>query len=204
MTEPAAEDVVWRGAEALRPFLVPIDGLEPFPGNPKVGDVEAIRASLRRFGQTRPILLDATIATRIVAGHHVRLAAQAEGWTHVAAIPNEFESEDESRAYLLADNRTGELGGYDLELLHSQLREARDTTGGLAGTGYGNDHLAYLERELAKLRLSEAPPEQFPPINPETLPTDYCCPACGYEWSGAPKPGAADPEPEPEPGEPPA
>jgi hypothetical protein len=196
-----APAVVWRGAGALRQFLVPIAELAPFPGNPRLGDVDAVRSSLRRFGQTRAILVDAEDGRLIVAGHHVVLAATAEGWTHVAAIPNEFADAEEARAYLLADNRIGELGTYDLELLHEQLREARDADGrpGLEGTGYGEDHLPYLEREIEKMRRAAAAPAEFPPIDPDALAVEHRCPSCGYEWSGSPTPGAA-PEAEPAPG----
>lgn len=146
-----AEQIVWEGAEALRPFLVPIDTLEPFPGNPRQGDVAAVRASLRRFGQVKPLLLDAALGTRIVAGHHVRLAAQEEGWTHIAAIPNKFADEEEARAYLLADNRTSDLGGYDLDRLVTHLQALAELDA-LEGTGYTRDDLDHQLAELKRLR----------------------------------------------------
>jgi rubredoxin len=31
-----------------------------------------------------------------------------------------------------------------------------------------------------------APPEEFPTYD-EDLPTDFCCPKCGYTWSGKPQ-----------------
>jgi ParB-like chromosome segregation protein Spo0J len=137
---------VWVGSEALEAFLVPIDSLEPFPGNPRRGDTEAVAASLRRFGQVRPILVD---GARIVAGHHVVEAARAEGWTHISAIGNEFESEEEARAYLLADNRIPELGGFDEELLAVQLQALREN---YAGTGYSKEDAEALAARLAEIR----------------------------------------------------
>lgn len=162
MTETAARQrTVWRGAKTLRRFLIPIDELEPFPGNPRVGDVDAVRASLRRFGQVRPILVD---GPRIVAGHHVRLAAKAEGWTHVAGIENDFADEDEARAYLLADNRIPELGTYSLDALVTHLNALAELDA-LEGTGYTRDDL---DDRLAKLRqlnreTPAAPPGPEPP-----------------------------------------
>lgn len=144
-----ATEVVWHGAGALAAFLVPIADLEPFPGNPRRGDVDAVRASLRRFGQVRPILTAAENASRIVAGHHLVLAATADGWTHVAAIANEFDNEEEARAYLLADNRTSDLGAYRDDLLLEQLDAARKTAG-LEGTGYSEAFVAELDAELKK------------------------------------------------------
>lgn len=142
--------VVWEGADALRPFLVPLDALEPFPGNPRQGDVESLRGSLRRFGQPRPILTDRG-GQRIVAGHHVVQAARAEGWTHVAAIPNEFRTEEDARAFLLADNRLHDIGsGYDDQLLADALRALAETAVGLEGIGYDQDDVDAVFARLAK------------------------------------------------------
>lgn len=135
---------VWKGGAQLRRLLVPIDSLEPFPGNPRQGDVGELVRSLKRFGQVKPILVD---GSRIIAGHHVRLATIELGWTHIAVVQNEFQDEAEQRAYLMADNRLGDLGGYDTELMMAQLRALAE--GDLAGTGYDT---TTLDEALAKLR----------------------------------------------------
>lgn len=203
----AAPEIVWNGASALRPFLVPIADLEPFPGNPRRGDVELLRESLREFGQTRAVLTDATNPNRIVAAHHIVLAARAEGWTHVAAIPNEFESEEKARRYLLIDNRSHDRGSYDVDLLYAQLKDLQ-AKGGLAGTGYDEAYVSDLDQQMEALRRELMAPPEFPPLDPDELDTSFCCPNCHYEWSGDPRAGApdddgdepeAEPEPEPEP-----
>lgn len=168
MTEAAVQ--TWQGSEALRPFLVPIDDLEPFPGNPRRGDVAAIRSSLRRFGQVRPILVD---GARIVAGHHLRISAQEEGWTHIAAIQNEFKDEAEARAFLLADNRTSELGTVEDELLAAQLREVEV----FDGTGYTEADRDRLEQELRALFAEQ---EEEPPRLDERDPK-YSTQPRGFE-----------------------
>lgn len=151
-TTPA---VVWKGPESLRPFLVAIDDLEPFPGNPRKGNVEKLRESLRRFGQVLPALADPSLgeggALRIVARHHIILAATEEEWTHVAVVANDFGSEDEARAYLLADNRLAELGGYDEELLAEQVQAIREN---FTGTGYSKEDADALAERLAAIRAS--------------------------------------------------
>lgn len=129
-------DLVWEGADALRPFLVPLEELEPFPGNARLGNIPHLRASLRRFGQTRPILVDAGRPERIVAGHHIVKAALEENWTHIAAIPNEFSTANEASAYNLADNRLHDLGGYDDDLLLAQIYKLDAAGDGFAGTGF--------------------------------------------------------------------
>lgn len=158
--EIAAAEAVWEGAAALRPFLVEIASLQPFEGNPRRGDIETLQMSLNRWGQTKAILVDAS-GTRIVAGHHVVLAASANEWTHIAAIPNEFDSEEEAAAYLVADNGTHDRGDYDMRALTKQLDAADDLT----GTGYTADDLADFKAQLEKLD-NPAPPTLPPPTPP--------------------------------------
>lgn len=142
---------VWTGAASLKRDLVAIDTLEPFDGNPRRGDVEALRASLRRFGQVRSVLVD---GTRLIAGHHIVAAAKLEGFTHVAATQHEFADEDERRAYLIADNRLATLGDIDDALLVEQLKALAEVDG-LLGTGYSTDDL---DAALAALRSLDTEP----------------------------------------------
>lgn len=129
-------DQVWKGSAEIEEMLVPVDELVRHPRNPRRGQVALIAESLERFGQVRPILTD---GVQIIAGNHTYLAARELGWTHVAAIKNEFATEDEARAYLLADNRLPELGSFDEAQLLTQLEELEAV--GWTGTGYTADDL---------------------------------------------------------------
>lgn len=168
---------VWNGAAALRRSLVLIDALEPWPGNPRVGDVDAVRGSLERFGQTKAVIVDAANPRRIISGHHVRLAAIEAGWTHVAVQPHEFASDDEARAYLIADNRVSELGSFDLGLLAEHVAYLADLDA-LAGTGYSTDDLDGFLAELAGLAAETVDVE----FQARAKPT-RTCPKCGHEWA---------------------
>lgn len=133
---------VWKGNEALRPMLRAMRTLKPHPRNPRRGDVALITESLERFGQQRPILIlpDSTI----LAGHHVYAAAKGLGWTHVAAVKSDLEG-PEVEPYLVADNRTGDLGTYD----DGQLLDVLEDQDELAGTGYTEEDKILL-RAIAK------------------------------------------------------
>lgn len=150
----SSPEVVWAGPDALRPFLVSIADLEAFPNNPRRGDVPAIAASFRRWGQLKPIVTD---GPRIVAGHHMVLAAGELGWTHIAAVANDFADEDEQRAFLLADNRTAELGTVDLYDLTGQLQQLAELDL-LAGTGYTGDDVDGFLADLALLQDAATDP----------------------------------------------
>lgn len=123
--DPAALSPIAAGhrpriALALQALAVPIETVTLHPNNPRVGDVEAVAASLKRFGQMRPILIQAS--TRyVVAGNHLLRAARSLGWTELAVVVVDI---DDATAYLLADNRTSDLGGYDERLLAAILAEA--------------------------------------------------------------------------------
>lgn len=124
-----------------------LDELTPHPQNPRRGDVDNIRESLARFGQYRPIVVQAS-TNHIIAGNHTWRAAKAEGWRTIKATIIDVDDET-ARAILVADNRLADLGSYETvdltELLRSIERE-----GGLAGTGYTTADLAAL--------LSPSPP----------------------------------------------
>jgi len=160
--------MVWNGNESLRQFLVPIDSLEPFPGNPRRGDVAQIRGMLRRFGQVVPIVVD---GTRITKGHHVRLAAIEEGWTHVAALPHQFGDEDEQRAFLIGDNRSSELGSVDAAMLVDHLKILADLDK-LVGTGYDHSDLDRYLADLDDIAGTVTPPPELPQPRPPAHTVD--------------------------------
>lgn len=154
---PAAAKT-WFGAEALRRQLVPIDSVRPHPGNPRRGALDEIANSLSEFGQLRPILLDSEGV--IIAGNHTWKAAQDLGWTHIAAIPNDFAEPAEARAYLLADNKLSDLGDYERSELVELLTEVEESAA-WHGTGYTQDDLDHYRA----LDEAAAPPPPPPPAD---------------------------------------
>ncbi len=86
----------------------------------KHGDrnLATIVASLRRFGQQKPIVVDLTNVVR--AGNGTLDAAIALGWTHLDCVRTELQSSD-AIAYAIADNRTAELAEWDDEVLAAML-----------------------------------------------------------------------------------
>jgi hypothetical protein len=134
-------EVIWEGADVLREHLVPVGELEEHPDNLDKNSVPEIMNSLKRWGQTRPVLMQDGL---LVAGHHVRKAAINLGWTHVAAIHNEFANAGELRDYLVADNTIQENATYEDESAHVQMLLS---VGDRTGTGITED---FVEDTLAK------------------------------------------------------
>src|SRR4051812_21419375 len=89
--------------------LVPIDSVAPDPANVREHDdpnLKAIAASLRRFGQQTPIVVDRAGIVR--KGNGTWQAASDLGWQTVWIVRTDLAG-SEATAYAIADNRTGEL-----------------------------------------------------------------------------------------------
>jgi len=124
---------------------IPIDAISPDPANARKHgrrNIDAIKSSLRRFGQQKPIVVDTAGTVR--AGNGTLEAARALGWTHIQIVRSDLPAM-ELTAYAITDNRTAELAQWDTEIL---AKLAGD--GELGDVGFEQDELkllAGLERE---------------------------------------------------------
>jgi len=101
---------------------IAIADLKPHDRNPRTHSkrqVEQIADSIRRFGFTNPVLVDAS--NQVVAGHGRIEAAKKLGMSSVPVLRLEHMTEAEKRAYVIADNRLAELAGWDNNLLALEL-----------------------------------------------------------------------------------
>jgi DNA modification methylase len=159
----------------LRIVRVPIGELTLDPANARTHDrrnLAEIRASLARFGQRLPIVVR---AGRVVGGNATTTAARELGWTHLDTVAADDLSEGEARALAVALNRTGELAGWDTELLVELLLATPE----LEGTGFTPAELAELQAALGQLpggdggrRLSDVDEVPEPPPAPPPAPGD--------------------------------
>lgn len=100
---------------------IKIDQLTPYDHNPRQNDgaVDAVAASIKNFGFKVPIVIDADRV--IVAGHTRFKAAKKLGLESVPCIVADDLTEEQIRAFRLADNKVGELAGWDFDLLNMEL-----------------------------------------------------------------------------------
>ena len=104
-------------AEPLRSLAVPIAELHEDPSNARKGHaVERIAASLKQYGQRKPIVVNRAQGGKVEAGNGTLAAAKSLGWTHIAAV---FVDDDAATAaaYGVADNRVGEFSEWDADIL---------------------------------------------------------------------------------------
>ncbi|WP_240164401.1 ParB N-terminal domain-containing protein [Limosilactobacillus mucosae] len=90
---------------------VPIDSVKPYENNPRDNDgaVEATANSIKEFGWQQPIVVDKDMV--VIAGHTRLKAAKQLGLKHVPIVVADL-SEEQAKAYRLADNKTGELADW--------------------------------------------------------------------------------------------
>lgn len=101
---------------------IPISVLKPNPHNARTHTKHQIRQiaeSIRVFGFTNPVLVDAE--NQIIAGHGRVEAAKLLGATEVPTIRLDRLTRDQIRAYVIADNKLAENAGWDKEILAIEL-----------------------------------------------------------------------------------
>jgi DNA modification methylase len=82
--------------------------------------IKLIAESLKAFGFVNPVLIDEN--AMIIAGHGRVEAAKRLGMTHVPALCIDHLTDDEKRAYVLADNQLAARAGWDNEILAIELQ----------------------------------------------------------------------------------
>ena len=97
--------------------------LVPYENNPRDNSkaVDAVAESIKEFGFKNPIIVDK--GDVIVAGHTRLKAAEKLGLDEVPVLVADDLSDEQVKAFRLADNKTAELAGWDFGLLDSELAE---------------------------------------------------------------------------------
>lgn len=100
---------------------IPLADIHPYARNPRKNDeaVKNVAASIREFGFLVPLVIDA--GHEIVAGHTRYKAAQSLGMKEVPCVIADELTEDQIKAFRLADNKVGEMAAWDMDLLPLEL-----------------------------------------------------------------------------------
>ena len=100
-----------------------VESLLPDPKNARLHSEKQVRQiarSIKTFGFNVPLLVDADL--RLVAGHGRLSACKRLGVAQVPVIRLEHLSEDQIRAFMIADNRLTETAAWDERLLGEQFK----------------------------------------------------------------------------------
>jgi DNA modification methylase len=121
-------------------------------------NLDAIKASLRKFGQQKPIVVDAKGI--VLAGNGTLTAAQELGWTEIQIVRTELVGV-EATAFAIADNRTAELAEWEEDKLSQVLQSIKvEDADLLAATGYDAAEVDKMSKaEVTEGEVPEPPAE---------------------------------------------
>jgi 16S rRNA G966 N2-methylase RsmD len=149
--------------------LINTERLIPYPRNSRThsdAQLDQIAASIREFGFTNPVLIDAE--NEIIAGHGRILAAKILGLEEVPCIRIDYLSDAQKRALILADNKLALNAGWDDDLLTVELGGLRDIGFEIGLTGFGEDELNLLLSENHGDHVNDKDVVPEPPKTPIT------------------------------------
>ena len=147
----------------LADSAVSLESLTPWNDNPHNGNVPAIMASYKEFGQMKSIVIHANDddTYTIIAGNHQAEAAQRLGWTHIAATVF-IGTRQQAIAFALADNRTTQLGSDDPVLLHEAVVSVMDEYPEMFDSlGWDDFQMAAMEEQVEYLNAADAAPTGY-------------------------------------------
>ena len=143
---------------------VRIDSIKPYQNNAKIHGPEQVRKiadSIKEFGFLNPILLDSE--NMILCGHGRLEAAKYLGMEEVPALYADGLTEAQKRAYILADNRLGELADWDTGLISEELKALQMEGFDINLTGFDVDDILFDESMEPDVEPAPAQ-EKLPPI----------------------------------------
>ena len=146
------------------------DEIKPYENNPRHNDnaVDAVAASIREFGFKVPLVVDSDGV--IVAGHTRYKAAKFLGLQKVPCIVADDLSDEQVKAFRLADNKVSEAAEWDFGKLEEEL----------AGLACFDVDMSEFGFDL-NIGDDEEAPDGFKEFD-ENIETKHKCPRCGYEY----------------------
>lgn len=149
---------------------LPVEGLIPYARNARTHtpeQVAQIAASMREFGFTNPVLIDAEGG--IIAGHGRVMAARQLGLASVPCIRLGHLSDAQKRAYVIADNKLALNAGWDESILALELKDMQAMDYDLALTGFDLGEIDELLAGLEATLKGETDADAVPDVKAEAV-----------------------------------
>lgn len=130
----------------------------PYENNPRhnAEAVDKVAASLQEFGWQQPIVVDTEGI--VIAGHTRLKAAQKLGLETAPVIVAEDLTEEQVKAYRLADNKTAEFSGWDFDLLNAEIFSIDQID--MSQFGFDVDAAVNLDEEIQEDDYKPEPPKE--------------------------------------------
>jgi len=149
---------------------LPTASLTPYAANSRThspAQIAQIAASIKEFGFTNPVLIDAQGG--IIAGHGRVMAAVQLGLQTVPCLRLSHLSDTQKRAYIIADNKLAENAGWDTDALAAEMQAIAAADFNLDLTGFSEAELETLIHE--GLRTLSADQIRQAETSTDTAPT---------------------------------
>lgn len=165
--------------EKLEVAYIATTDLIPYANNPRTHSeqqVAQVAASIKEFGFNNPILIDEH--NGIIAGHGRLAAAQKLDLKLVPTIMLEGLTEAQRKAYVIADNKLTENGGWDNDLLAVEIERLAELEIDIDLTGFDAQELEVITQEVNFEPASEDEQGRLDELDPKWID----CPHCGKEF----------------------
>lgn len=119
-----------------------IADLKPYENNARIHDpeqIEELRQSILEFGFLRPLLI--TADGGVLCGHGRMEAAKMAGMETLPCVLADHLTDEQRRAYILADNRLAEQSKWDKAMVSAELIRLRDAGFDISLTGFGTEDI---------------------------------------------------------------
>lgn len=153
---------------------VEIAKIKPYKNNAKIhgkNQLKKLQESISEFGFLTPCLIDQEY--NLIAGHGRVEAANALGMKEVPCVFVEDLTEEQRKAYILADNKLSELAEWDLEILNQELAELSEAGMNISLVGFElNNEITQELNDGVEITIESLGDENF----------KYECPECGFRF----------------------
>lgn len=137
-----------------------VNELIPYENNPRKNEhaVKFVANSIEEFGFKVPIIVDKDNV--IIAGHTRLLAAKQLGMETVPCVVSDDLTEEQVKAFRIADNKTAEIASFDDELLKIELEDILDDFD-MTDFGFGDFEITILTNDFEPEPYDEEMIEQY-------------------------------------------
>lgn len=146
----------------------------PYYRNPRNNDsaIEAVAESIQAFGFRNPILIDQK--NTIICGHTRWKSALKLNLKECPCIRSNGMTDQQIKAFRIADNRLGELAEWNYALLKDEFEE-------LDTGDFNMDLTGFNEQEIEEMMTVYGDEYQEKEVD-ENIETENECPSCHYRW----------------------
>ncbi len=105
-------------------------------------NLDAIKASLTKFGQQKPIVINSQNV--VIAGNGTLIAAKEMEWDGLNCVRSELGNVEQV-GFAVADNRTTDLSSWDMDILGDTLQSLQEDDWDLSELGFDTDDMGEMD-----------------------------------------------------------